>query len=178
MWCRPTEDLARRTQQEGEEKKGKKISFSRASAGSGSARGVRRWEKWLAHNGRRRTRRVAHRKEQHASCTWETELAIRILEPRFRVGPSLKPPRIVARSPPGRLVRSHLLPPVSFWRASCGFAGPGLLQFVICHPSRFCSATRLSSRLKHKCSGCECSLTSCSLFHCFCVDLTNPVVPF
>lgn len=71
---------------------------------------MRRWEKWLTHNGRRRTRRVAHRKEQHASCTWETELAIRILEPRFRVGPSLKPPRIVTRSPPGRLVRSHLLP--------------------------------------------------------------------
>lgn len=62
----------------------------------GSARGIRRWEKWLAHNGRR-TRRVAHRKEQHASCTRETESAIRNSEPHFRVGPSLNQPHIDAR---------------------------------------------------------------------------------
>lgn len=78
-------------------RKTKNVLFSRASAGSGSARGIRRWEKWLAHNGRRRTRRVAHRKEQHASCTRETELAIRNSEPHFRVGPSLNQPHIDAR---------------------------------------------------------------------------------
>lgn len=35
VWCRPTVDLARRIQQEGEKKK-KKVAICRASAGSGA----------------------------------------------------------------------------------------------------------------------------------------------
>lgn len=75
-----------------------------------------RWEKWLAERG---TRRLALGRSSvtTASCTQEVELAIRILEPRLRVGFSLNP-RIVTRSHQARLACA----------LSQGFAGSGAAE--------------------------------------------------